>query len=116
MSILPQQFGPLCPGLRGLVASGTTAATATLLYNRNNIFEIVVDGGMSRLPGTGSSMVEITVFNQDPSNDLLVIPDEGDQIWNLGPSAAATVSANGGVATFVCVDSVLQRPRQWWVK
>lgn len=113
--LAPQQFGAQVPGLTGLSATGTTPLTATQIYVKYSIFSTVVAGGTAQLPGANASEVELIVMPRG-GNDLTVIPDPGGQIESYGADVGVQV-ADGGSATFVCVDSAVLRGqgRQWWV-
>ena len=113
--LAPQQFGAQVPGQTGLSATGTTALTATQIYVKYSIFSTVVAGAIAQLPGANASEVELIVMPRG-GNDLTVIPDPGGQIENFGMDVGVRV-ADGGSATFVCVDSAVLRSqgRQWWV-
>lgn len=116
MSVTPQDFGALTPGIRYAEANGITAGTAAQIYTKYTVFETVAPGAIAQLPATNAAYVEIIIMNRCGTGEVLtVIPDSGGQIESYGPSGSVGV-ADGGNATFVCLDQVISPGRQWWVK
>lgn len=114
--IAPQQFGAPAPGVTNMVATGTTTATATLIYAKYSVFTTVSSGAYAQLPQSNASQVELVVMPRG-GNTLNVIPDAGGQIESYGTNVAVAV-ADGGNATFVCLDPAVKNTqgRQWWIK
>lgn len=113
-AIIPQDFGARTPGTQYAEAHGTVAASATQIYTQVTVFIGVDTGALAQLPADGS-LVALTVFNRCGTGEALsIIPDDGGEIESVGIDAAVAI-ADGGNATFTCLDPALQIGRQWWI-
>lgn len=111
MASPPRSLGPEISGLSGLTAKGITPQTAIPLSAQFVSFATVAAGAYARLPGANSN--ELTVYDDDASNNLFVIPEAGDRIGTNAVDAAVTVTAGTGVK-FATFDTPLTpKPRTW---
>lgn len=110
----PYDFGQPVSGSAGLIATGSTQATAQPVYQKVNVFQNVTVGTGCLLPFSYSPGAQIHILNRG-ANTLTVYPALGDQIENYGVNAG--IQINPG-ATFVVVsfDSpVAHQPHTWWL-
>ena len=97
-------------------ATGTTPATATLIFSNYTVFTTVAPGAYARLSAIGppSYVTELIVLPRG-GNNLIVIPDAGGQIESYGVDAPIQIADHGNT-TFVCIDPSAPGGRQWYVK
>jgi hypothetical protein len=88
---------PIIQVASGLVATGTTPATAVNLGALTNVFNTVLPGALANLPAwlTNGS---VKIINMG-ANVLSMVPPTGAQINALGPNTQVGISP-GGSATF----------------
>ncbi|MDR3534930.1 MAG: hypothetical protein P4L71_00395 [Acetobacteraceae bacterium] len=83
----------------GLVAAGTTQATALPMAAATNIFASAPEGTGAILPDTVTSGT-IIVQNNDATNALQIYPPSGASINALTSNAPFVIAANGGRISF----------------
>lgn len=112
----PQRnLGPTISGLGGFTAnnSNLSPATAFPLVSQYTSFSAVTAGAYAALPAANAN--ELTVYDEDPSNALLVRPEPGDRIGTNGVDVPYSVAAGTGVK-FATFDTPLTpKPRTWHV-
>ena len=89
----------------GLVATGSTQATALILGADNNAFSTVAAGTGEILP-TMNPGDDITVYNGG-ANALSIYPPVGGQIKGLGTNAAYSLATATPLAYVVCITPTL---------
>ena len=105
----PVDYGPTVQGQRGLSATATNAATASVLQFEVNVFETVGLNAVVLLPSVTNC--GIVVMNRGAN--ALNVTTQTDQIETYGSVVAV---APGGDSTFWMFDPPMKpAPRTWWL-
>lgn len=108
-------FGERVAGVGQLTASGTSQADAFQLTRQESVFEIVPPGSGCLLPSSYASGTQLTIYNRDSANTLVVYPALGDQIEDFSINSGVSVAPGNDLVVTSFNQPASPKPRMWWI-